>query len=1224
MPLILLRSLLILVSLISVFGANRTQDDFKPLTGDLSFRAIFKLRRVEQGKCELENEVYELYDSEARAASIWLRTKEAGLAEVEQRRFVYLGQDVEIVEEGENLLDLRELDKVDKGYDPIFDRSDTLLDEFEPIKVLSHSGDLFQLLLGFKTESSSPDISAFLDVKCKQQVNLKLEYIRGLSGLLHLIECRREEFKRLSEQKGRIGSGPAIFTFEGEPVGGTKYPNQNISISNLQTIVLEVDSSEQNLPSRIIPSKISLEFKNGIQIFISVHKFDKVDVNSGINFDEFLIPPGRGYSKTLTPTWSKLPLSSVPHQSSDGFSFRASLSGPSLPLKFPVEQVVSFDDRMKLLAFQKTIIQGHPDSTGIKRVVTREVLDGQTGLKFHIMHSNNDHLNQPDVGPSNRYFWRSCAASSISRYSLEQLETGHDTIFDTFGASFMGYASVRGVLCRVYEKRIYVLPPWLGLGDDEMYEFSKRPFDLYAVSYISASNLLKKDAGALMRIELRALESSGQNMRLVWMIDVEVFSFHYKVGLSDFEEGSNLFSITDECLLSDPNLTHIDLMMSFKPYFPQANDTATQALLNLMKSSPNLQTSVLMNSLKSLDIARIQQSSLISLFDSEDNLRVSLTVNELPQVSSSVKILGFATDMSTWFENSGYWSVGASSSSMADCEFRALHTLDPYQTSFDAKNRQIYMFCPKSMHCVLIDKEITPGTSLDIDSVLSYSKNTTTGNCVLAAIEIDTPESRRLVKDADKSGKSLLKFTDQSYRDQLRSLPISMTLLNKASSSDKRENQLTMLLKHLEISQLKTRFTNDLTNRLRGFTYQYPEDVEPIELISSAQCSRLCNMHHECKSYSLCHREYDSFKFDCLLSRVNWTDQDSVRAVTNLFDSPDVHESVDATIVVDMDIGKSNSVEVKFIKSNLCSIHLRRVSSLFELKYSQGLTETYDKVHLLHAEDVEQCADFCLNRASFINQVKGNTTFVDQNFRGEACVGFKYGVKLSTCEMIPQYDLYNLTQQLDMTLHKDKAASWVAAFDLDEPGSGTSRKTEIHLYRLNYEQVFTNHHKTSKVETQFNEKEEAGISREIYTPSDCALHCLQNRLCQSFDVMPIEPGFKFSCIMYPSSGYRNLESVKSQHYEPTELAYHLTGSRWLDEERTDASGVYIDVKLVDQVAPDQDSNRWTAKNNINSIRVPTLAISALLILAAILLGVVLYVRDSVADFFRLKLSSRSD
>lgn len=756
---------LTLAKLLFLASADDTVE-FNPITEGVSFKTLYNVVRYTNNHFEFEYDVYEQYDAKTKSASIWLEANNK--KQLERRRFLYLGDsqmDVElpVSESDQQIPD--DLSKIDKGYDLAVDQTDQLLDQFKPLRIVPETEGLDELLLGFGPKSKIRFyMDAYLKKRCKQKVNDKLGYVRGLSRILHMIECRRWEFfnnvrdvRKSEHREVKVKT----FMFSGEPE--EKSAAKEALVCSLKRVYVDLgpessNSRETVLPGRAVPLYIRLEFDHGIDIYIEVYQFEVVDsLTSSI---EFLIPPGRGYSIALAsgtlPSRSSA-FSDMRRKVRNGYSFRATLTGPSIPLLYPLELLVAFDQSKQTLAFQKITTEDRIRSAGgLRRSVMREVYDGQSTLKFHIMHSTGDQV-KPLAGPRYPGIWKSCVVDTISNYHAQELETGHTHIFDPTGAIMMGYAQVRGVLCQVYEKRVFGFPPWLGLGESSVSlladDFTMVDAKMFSIFFISLADHKNLDEGKLMRIEVRILSNTDQ--RLLHRFEVDVFSFMWStVSIVESHEQVDLFEVKRECILTDLTLRHLEMKLELEPIKLPADEREKITTLEMLRGIEKLREESVSSMLSrtAFEISKVQQADLKCWMTSADRLAVHLTVHELPKVKTSIHVIGFATDLSTWHEEYGVWSVGATSSSLQECQSRAAHSLD--SSLLDTQSgevSQVYMYCPRTLHCMLIDQQLNMSSKLLVDSIMSFPEQPAREAYLVARVRLEEhgraaslPQSARL------------------------------------------------------------------------------------------------------------------------------------------------------------------------------------------------------------------------------------------------------------------------------------------------------------------------------------------------------------------------------------------------------------------------------------------------------------------------------------------------
>lgn len=1198
-------------------AAAPSRAEFNPITENVSFRALFKVVRYSNNKFQLKYNVYEQYDHKLKSASIWLEAFEDEL--FKRRKFVFTGDspfDIELPADKLDSLVPDELTRVDKGYDLNVDKQYQLQDTFKSIRLLASIEPLDELLMGFGgTNKSQFELSAYLREDCKQKIKDRLNYIRGLSRLFQFLECLRGEF--VSSTKGARKESlrdtrVMTYLFDRGPNSGPVAKSFK-SMSTIKRVYCQVGSDNLNLegtrlPARSIPLHIQFEFEDKIEIYIEVYQFEVTDTLAGANRADFLIPPGRGHSQLITSNLYQRSdhERTIRDQMRNGYSFRATLSGPSIPLMYPLELLVAYDPRRQTLAYQKSTISDLIRAAGgQQRSVVREVYDGQATMRFHIMHSSPFQIVLPVAGPRYPGVWKDCVVDALSNFHVRELDSGHSEIFNPVGAILMGYAPIRGTLCRVYERQVYGLPPWLGLGESVMptmsHGLNSTPPQLHATFYMALQDLNSDahaaDGGRLMRIEVRTLQRTESGNRLLHMFQADIFSFRWSSVLtSESYDKTDLFDVTADCLLADLNLRHLELKLDLTPLSPVESHTQSK-LMQRFRESEKLRREATsrMLSNSAFEISMVQQADLKCWLIANDKFVSHLTVHELPQVRTSVHVLGFALDLSTYNEEFGVWSIGAISSSLQECQNRAAHSLDlNLLTGQTEEVNQPFMYCQNTMHCVLIDFEIDKTAEYNVKSIFKFPAAASPSSCLVGKIRLEDHDQRVMGRFD-----TFHKLTDDDRRAYLNSLNVDLKV-DSYEGADRLDRVSTRITK-LEISQAYDKLTTLALSKFRAFTYDPPKDVEALQVTSIAQCDQICMMHHECSSYSVCHKLFDSPNLDCLLTRINWTDETTIWQVANLLSQPDVHENPDPSIVIDLNLANGITQEVKFVKSNLCSIHPRQRTLLFKKISSPWLDEHRAAANTLEVANVNECADLCIHRASLIVSAKEELDLSDEK-RGETCNKFRYSEKYKTCYLLPSYDMSKIYEHLD--LENKLVKRWLKAKLLNGQLKGPKYRNSD-LYELNYEQVFSNDYRNRKLDIIPSSAELIDSSRVVETPHECAGHCLRRRFCESFEVLPLveDPTqSKLSCILNFFSGARTSAQDGPWHYEPTELAYHIMGFDWTLEEETDQSQVFIDTsrpKLPSNRIKVADVTLVDTKPVVGSISLLMLSVIVIIALAIV-------------------------
>lgn len=1115
----LARSLLVLAAtwslaeLSSALVACATSTNFDPVSKDLSFRATYRVQALADGQPKYIGEIYERYTATApAAASVWqLRHDWDGeqVHEKELRQFLYNAKRDRIIEidrsANKGLRLNHAVDLFENGASMSYG-TNTTLNEVDSIALLPTSTPLDSIVFSVADNNDSSAAAAlwqqlnlddYLSAECLIESRQNLRHIIGPSRLLHLLECRRREFKpvldrRAQKQQTRTRGRPST-SYTADELNKTKDPSKPSSGTNpldytLSSVTVtyptdDLDASSKfrmdsgGLPSRLVPISLSFYYApksndlSGVAkwfFIVNIFQFEplvqsRYAAQSNCNLDDhpisshsiYTIPPAHGIDDLFPLAIRR---KEDFRSNIKSFSFRAELTGTHLPYKDPLELLVVYDANRRVLARQTSQTdRSFLEGSSYARHVTRTVYDQQSSRKFHLMDSNYQYQmgaerveqQSDDDAYINR--WIVCATDELNHGEISRLERGaHIGLNLATSGSYLGKALVRGLECDVYEKRLYNIPEWLGLGASEFGHFDEMVGGkIFATLYVASTGVpTGSSSERLLRLELNVVTDRKTKVNefgalIVMQYRVEIYGFQWTSEGFATAFGIDLLDVCQsQCLSSQQRQLEMDIL--FEPTAPlkgynldedqrlTRRSSQEESYTDRLQYDSEFRSSLVAEALfKSYDIAPIQQVGLESEWIKSANesadLRVTLSVAELPIGKVSTQFIGYARDLSvgsssTGGDTSSSWSVGVTSVSEQDCVWRAVHTLeqpnamssdyDYGRRDDDPNSSKLIMYCPRTLHCVLGDSKWMPILSLrpiEIKGVLKFNEPVHSDHrCSIISVSV-----RALLNTADKiyarkgnrrSQLDWLRAEQELWRDKT----IELRQVNGPQLVELRPTKL-------RVSKIYNDNGDNENARLplQGFAYESGTSgtttvgetsginpYEPLIAKQLATCEQTCLMHHSCRSFSACHHSSVTLalndndrargKLVCVLSSLNWTDpakldelakgdsgvktfgQRSSARLSGSSSSSSFEIEVWPSSEADEEFVDEGSrrapVKIRLLRSPLCTLYARSHLNAYRAAGSELIFLATPST-MLYAPDLDQCARLCLARAHLMTVV---------------------------------------------------------------------------------------------------------------------------------------------------------------------------------------------------------------------------------------------------------------
>lgn len=915
------------------------ETEYEFLTEDLSFKTIYRVQAYLNSRPAYINYIYERY-SQPSSASIWQSRHHwdgEKFVETDLRQFLYSRREDKIVEidrcASKGLRLNNDFSLFENGGSisygsSAYSQGPTGSDEaIDSIKLVPNNSPFDSVMISNEIEGQIPkvplNLDNFLSDDCLVKINLKLRHIKGISRLLHLIECRRQEFRFYRTLTSRDRKSREYVAQEIHAVRSDK-PNDQItkmSVTYTEEALMkskDFQNDESKLPSRVVPDTMTFfydseykgESKNWLFI-INLYQFETLSSTNSQNQDlndhpisshsVHMLPSAHGVVELL-PARKRIPEKAFGGRS---FSFSAKVTGTRLPFKQPLDLMVLYDAERKVLASQfSQVILGSSPVGAYTRLHARTVHDRRSGLIFHLM-DHNYQYNVPNGGPK-ADSWASCATHELADQEVSLDKGLYDGLDAAGTGTYLGRAIVRGIESDAYEKRLYRIPQWLGIQSSWSRDAHTESGDLvFANLYVTASDtgqvndltdrrLLRLELNILSRGRNKIWQDKLEGMKLVDKIQIEFYGFQWKSDGLENAFGVNLLELCrQECMAKQ---RRVKMNILYEPInYIDRSEPEYDNWLRLLQRDTEIRNGLISEALyNSYRIAPIQQTDLTTEWMDSENLRlrVELDVNELPRSTFSVQKVMDARDLTPRSVSRGSdtvkspWINGATSVSMQECVWRAAHTLmahddvvsvdDDYSRQDDdpSLSKKI-MYCPRTLHCVLGNTDWSNISLATRESmvlkdtlmtIVDYSNEPKEDRCSIFIVSRRTVSNRRY---GDTHG-TLVEWL-RSGQDLLLDKLIELKQVNVARS-------LKLRTAKLRVSKIYSDYGSYESNYLplHGFGYD-PRAVDPSsagderEVDSNylykpmvtkqlANCEHTCLMHHNCRSFSACH--YASVDFD--------------------------------------------------------------------------------------------------------------------------------------------------------------------------------------------------------------------------------------------------------------------------------------------------------------------------------------------------------------------------
>lgn len=713
-------------------GAEIKVDSLENL-GRKSFAVSYKVRAiVDELTTHYVSQIHERYNRDLRWASIWMVKQNLNEATARKTQYIYnenvgefaldeplLGESFETKTRSFFPTNLRLFD--DGAERQEMRTKNTLAQSMRLMDInKDDGGTIEQDLLKLESDLSiiglkQLNLLYFLSESCMTEMRQRdLHYLRGLSRLFLLLECRKDEFKQVVEQsKLAAAAANSANIYRAENLEA-KQTTEGKFVEYLDVLVESDGSSPHDGVTG--PKRVSLKFAPKVTLIIEPIGFELFDSSSGHTTDQdsFRLPLTSSDLVALVNSTKATHQSDTDHQLGSGikprrrsFSFVAHLTN-SLALLDPIELQVAFDGGTSesgagILARQVNLVdRGQIVGDTWRRHTTRTVYSKETGLKYHMMHPTGRAEGSTGSGAGAA----SCLVDSLGDSELSALDTTIDgyQLLELDGALFMGIALVRGVECRVYEKKIHRLPLWLTGGSDGDLDTGSgivtEGKDIYLTLYerSAAGGPTDDPIPVLLTIDMLSPPTDGaQTGRKIHpSLRVSIQQFSWARSSTD---QARLFDISQDCLLSSAAARHarLDLLMG------QVEGNTALASYELSDSQSSLREELFSQLISQLfRVAKLEQFDLQISQESARQFHVSATLYELqPSYRIEAALVGLAPSP-TRSELAGQ----SMRLNVKECQLEAAHRLWASSSGQNmtaagaAKVRA--MFCPRTLHCLLL------------------------------------------------------------------------------------------------------------------------------------------------------------------------------------------------------------------------------------------------------------------------------------------------------------------------------------------------------------------------------------------------------------------------------------------------------------------------------------------------------------------------------------------
>lgn len=1102
-------NLLLLLSFLSAVWPSAQTEDFSPVTKGISFKANYEVSVTEESKLFSSLLVHEFYSTSLSSSKISITEHrlEANNAKV-YREYLYFGnnqqRDIEISND-ENQYEARILDRPIESF--IY-------------KLPKRNG-----------ESIFFDPDDFIEPdRCLRKVKDELSYIRGLSKILHLIECHKDKFTPMGtldyhrvrlkrrwqlEHDANFGSNSTV-----------RHIRMEIRVDNI--------TYEDDIKSRRIPSEILIDLDGRkIELRINLYRFEVIqndvlwDCEHHNSISNFMLPSGIGLNASLKSLFYPSGNSRQHEDSTFKYSFQGSLRG-YFPLVHPLEISVSHDEDSGRIAYESTLVDPMIIDREYRRLRTRVVFDTKSNVSFHIMPLNSGYSYDYQRSESNEnkhreYRWTSCITNE---YHLDlRLLTRSRDVLSIDGSLFMGHTFIRGIACYVFEKELIQesglspLPVWLNLGVDTTSLPITKSDRLYITIYkrINGFSMNDKEHNDVVRISFDVIRNRERYLNFF----IDIYHFEWSVSGNELER-----DIDQMCLRDPSESNHLEVSITLKPKIPEPDESVIKSIEMKDLRSALAQT---------LGLSEIQETALTHRYI-DGRLYLHFKAFELSVHEGNLYQYNDIPDDDSTGSLINGWSVGFTGLSVEDCKLRLAHTIT--QTEMKEGIVRYLMFCQDTLHCIIGNDEWkrqidiggnSPTTEIHVPGEIHYPGKSGKGDCRLYSYGLKAIPT------------SLKSWSQDIVKQKNKKLKIEY-------QKPEGKSPIEFITEDVNVRFHEAIENSEMIFRLKGLAYSSGSiRVQRTSVNSLTECEHRCLMDHQCASFSFCHHKL-RINPECLLSSLEWSDP---KRLVNL---PLLNKGQTAKIKAKL-YNKNETVEIDLLGSKDCNLHVRHDLTLFKLGEKDHLQVEKDKS--LVANSANDCAKLCLDRARVLNSIAGKS---DSDPKGEqqiginssVCTRFLFSSELDICMLEPWLDDKHVLD-LDESSYGDHLAYWIRAKqraanetrNFPSIGSG-----EFDSYNLIAERIFIAHPGKRLEISEANKKLQLlGHQGNV---QECALQCLTRKGCSSFDVEFLNhehPRCILNALSLSSlsirSNHRSFQMKISNdwtHYEPSELALYFVGS----------------------------------------------------------------------------------
>lgn len=818
------------------------------------------------------------------------------------------------------------------------------------------------------------------------------KYVIGPSDLLGLIDCHREKFKLVQGSRNivKIRNLP-VFVYEAK-----LEPTFNAAAFNIPLIIrvyidstsLQKSTTNKNFPDGLpvteLPISIELvsplTWSNDKQIssefaydechsqlfkmacrkvqvdFYRIEKIAEFDLMDSESKSIFSMPLGSGCSDTLQ---SKNLGRKWKIKSMSEFSFEAVfMTGANTQNQTPIRYKVAYDGVSKIMRRDVTDLRRGKD------LISSTIYDGRGWLKYHqyrsslsdtISNINGDNKQGMKMQP---VYFQKCVTSSMSYDEFKLLEN-IGSMLNIDDAVFMGVATVRGVICNVYEKKLDHYPTWIvSKVDQESEKYVENDARIYAVYYEAN---LDGMAGKLMRISIMSTLYDKPYNR-----EAEIYSFSWSLHSFDGQASiNNLFDIS-HCLEKG---RHVKIAMSFHPN-PSLNlqdyDTMVRGQLKNELTRDNALLKTICNTLNVPKPQIIDASSKLT----HGSMVLMMTLIDLPGEEMSTIEEGRAFDMT--IKSYGKFEQGHHAYTQEECKWWAMHDT----------NAKSFMYCPLTAHC-LIESQGEPWPRETAKTKGSLVRFNSVGMCTVFTVTRATRKSRFIYNGAhyDPDMFSTMDMEMKLYKQKYElKFHVEEPVKNEKdeTTANTKEVILAFKLENFKMTKVSSKSGDDETGEsrasLQGLGHILSDELgnKRAETVGRSgvshdliSCHQACTVDDECRSFSMCRQRG---KFDCILSGQNFTNS---LVLSSLFYKKTVVFNGD---IIEIDTGNTSeqtgdssedvnaSSKFKVRVDKYCNIYNRRHLESFQWVENKKTTMPVNEARL-KVESAEDCARMCLDVA---------------------------------------------------------------------------------------------------------------------------------------------------------------------------------------------------------------------------------------------------------------------